>query len=147
MKRAGKKDQPQGKSGYGLSDSGASVSKGFGLDGAGSSGSEQGFGLGTDGFSASSGGYGLDGASSPRRTEQGFGLSENSFVTVKGGEKSYGISDINDMPKKSALEGISGIAVTSEPQKLTKKQRLNHAGPFGDDSGGKKRRQLTENRL
>ncbi len=120
--KSGKKDQPQGKSGYGLSDSSASVSKGFGLDGAGSSGSEQGFGLGTDGFSASSGGYGLDGASSPRRTEQGFGLSENSFVTVKGGEKSYGISDINDMPKKSALEGISGIAVTSEPQKLTKKE-------------------------
>lgn len=106
--KSGKKDQPQGKSGYGLSESSASVSKGFGL--------------GTDGFSASSGGYGLDGASSPRRTEQGFGLSENSFVTVKGGEKSYGISDINDMPKKSALEGISGIAVTSEPQKLTKKE-------------------------
>lgn len=120
--KSGKKDQPQGKSGYGLSDSSASVSKGFGLDGAGSSGFEKGFGLGTDGFSASSGGYGLDGASSPHRTEQGFGLSENSFVTVKGGEKSYGISDINDMPKKSALEGISGIAVTSEPQKLTKKE-------------------------
>lgn len=120
--KSGKKEQSQEKSGYGLSDSSASVSKGFCLDGAGSSGSEKGFGLGTDGFSASSGGYGLDGASSPHRTEQGFGLSENSFVTVKGGEKSYGISDINDMPKKSALEGISGIAVTSEPQKLTKKE-------------------------
>lgn len=120
--KSGKKEQPQEKTGYGLSDSSASVSKGFGLDGAGSSESEKGFGLGTDGFSASSGGYGLDGASSPRRAEQGCGLPENSFVTVKGGEKSYGITDINDMPKKSALEGISGIAVASEPQKLTKKE-------------------------
>lgn len=120
--KSGKKGQPQEKSGYGLSESSVSVNKGFGLDGSGSLEAAKGFGLGEDASAASSGGYGLDGASSPRRKEQGFGLSENSFVTVKDGERSYGISDINDMPKKSALEGISGIAVTSEPQKLTKKE-------------------------
>lgn len=120
--KSGKKDQSQEKSGYGLSGSSASESKGLGLDGAGSSGTSKGFGLGEDGFSASSGGYGLEGASGLRSDRPGFGLSENSFVTVKGGEKSYGLSDINDMPKKSALEGISGITVTSEPQKLTKKE-------------------------
>lgn len=66
-------------------------------------------------------GYGLDGNVFPKE-EPETGTSENSFVRVKDGKKSYGLSDINDAPKKSALEDVSGIAVVEEPAKLTKKE-------------------------
>jgi len=77
-------------------------------------------GYGLDGPSVS-GGYGLDGSGASSE-KPGYGLSENSFVTVRNGEKTYGLDDINEKPKKSALDGISGIAVKDEPQKLTKKE-------------------------
>lgn len=77
-------------------------------------------GYGLDGPSVS-GGYGLDGSGGTSE-KPGYGLSENSFVTVRNGQKTYGLDDINEKPKKSALDGVSGIAVKDEPQKLTKKE-------------------------
>ncbi len=84
-------------------------------------GKSAGSGYGLDGGAVSTGGYGLDGMGGSQE-KPGYGLSENSFVTVKDGQKTYGLDDINDMPKKSALDGVSGIAVMEETPKLTKKE-------------------------
>lgn len=114
------KDGKQGTSGYGLDGDPASSAAGLGLSGRGDA-SQTGYGLDGE-MPASAGGFGLDGMGADRDTKPGYGLSENSFVTVKDGQKSYGLADINDTPKKSALDGISGIAVTEEAPKLTKKE-------------------------
>ena len=88
----------------------------FGLE---SSSTPSGYGL-DGGISYS--GYGLDGDAFPKEEPETTGLSENSFVKVRDGKKSYGLDDINDVPKKSALDDVSGIAVMEEPAKLTKKE-------------------------
>lgn len=93
------------------------VKEGFGL--GGSRDSTGSYGLEETPVSIS--GYGLDGGQT--ETEQGgAGFSENSFVTVKDGKKSYGLADINETPKKSALDGISGITVAEPAAKLTKQE-------------------------
>lgn len=114
------KDEPLNKEAksYGLED--RKPQPGFGLDGAPAA---SGGGYGLDGETAPKiSGYGLDGGMPSAEENSGTGLGENSFVRVKDGQKTYGLSDINEVSKKSALEGISGITVAETATKLTKQE-------------------------
>ncbi len=91
--------------------------EGFGLDGSPAFSGN----YGLEEASVSVSGYGLDGGQTEAE-KSGTGISENSFVTVKDGKKSYGLADINETPKKSALDGISGITVAEPAAKLTKQE-------------------------